>query len=264
MFTVEVISVGNELLNGRTANTNLQWIGGRVYALGGWIRRAVTVPDLLEEIEMAVRESLSRRPDLVVTTGGLGPTYDDRTLEGVARALNRKLILNEEALLMIRRRLQELYEAGYIESPEVDEVRRKMAYLPEGAKPLFNRVGTAPGALMFHDGVSIACLPGVPAEMKDMFDRYVAVLISKEEVPVFEVVYEVRGVPEARMAPMLRELAKRYQGFYIKSHPKGFEGESLVEVQVKGRGAELLEKLDQLTRELEDALKELGAKFKRK
>lgn len=264
MFTVEVISVGNELLNGRTANTNLQWIGGRVYALGGWIRRAVTVPDLLEEIEAVVRESLSRRPDLIITTGGLGPTYDDRTLEGVARALNRKLMLNDEALLMIKERLEELHKAGYIESPEVDDVRKKMAYLPEGAKPLFNRVGTAPGVLISHEGVSIVCLPGVPAEMKNMFDRYVAGLISKEEVPVFEVIYEARGVPEAKMAPLLEGLAKRYQGFYIKSHPKGFEGESLVEIQIKGRGGELLKHLDEVTGELEEALKKFGARFKRK
>jgi len=112
MFTVEVVSVGNELLNGRTANTNLQWIGGRVYALGGWIRRAITVPDVLEEVEAVIRETLSRKPDLIITTGGLGPTYDDRTLEGVAKAIGRRLVLNEEALRMIEGRLQELYEKG--------------------------------------------------------------------------------------------------------------------------------------------------------
>lgn len=264
MFTIEVISVGNELLNGGIANTNLQWIGGMVYALGGWIRRAVVVPDLLEEIEMAVKESLSRRPDLIIITGGLGPTYDDLTLEGVARALGRKLLLNDRAVAMIRERLRELYESGHIGSPELDETNKKMAYLPEGAEPLSNRVGTAPGVMISHEGVTIVCLPGVPAEMKDMFERHVVGLISKGKAPVIEVIYEVRGVPEAEIAPLLEGLAKRYPGFYIKSHPRGFEGGSLVEVQIKGRGDDLLQYFDEMICELEGTLKELGAKFRRK
>jgi len=139
-----------------------------------------------------------------------------------------------------------------------------MAFLPEGAKPLFNRVGTAPGVLLSHDGVEIACLPGVPAEMKDIFDSYVVGLISREEAPVFEVVYEVRGLPEAKIAPFVERLANRHPRFYVKSHPKGFEGESLIEIQIKGRGEGLLKELDEIVMEVEGELRRSNAKFKRK
>jgi len=261
MFTVEVISIGNELLNGRIANTNLQWLGERIYSLGGWIRRAVIVPDVLSEIVSAIREAVSRKPDLIITTGGLGPTYDDRTLEGVALAINVKLEECEEALEMIKTRLEELFKMGVVDSPDLTDSRRKMAKLPKGSKPLANYVGTAPGVLVEVNKTRIACLPGVPAEMKDMFDRYIAPLISKEEIEVIEVNYVIEDLPEAILAPEIEKLAHKYPEFYIKSHPKGFEEKSVVEVQVKGRGKRCREIVEEVLLELESSFKKLGAKF---
>jgi molybdenum cofactor synthesis domain-containing protein len=259
MFTVEVISVGNELLNGKTANTNLQWLGARIYSLGGWIRRAVTVPDLLDEVSSAIKESLSRKPDLIITTGGLGPTYDDRTLEGVALALGRKLVVNEEALAMLKKRYEELYEKGAMDTPQLTESRSKMARLPEGGRALRNHVGTAPGLMIEAKGVRLVSLPGVPAEMKDMFERYVAPLFPPAE-RVCERFFVVEGIPESTLAPELEKVAKAFPGFYIKSHPKGFEGGSRIEVQIKGRG-KACEEMEKAVESMESVLRKLGGSY---
>ena len=87
VLTVEVITVGNELLSGRVVNTNASWIASRVTGLGGVVKRITTVSDDVEECSAAIRDALTRRPKLIITTGGLGPTFDDRTLESIALAL---------------------------------------------------------------------------------------------------------------------------------------------------------------------------------
>ena len=95
---VEIISVGNELLIGKIVNTNSYWIAKRVTTLGMKVRRITTVGDDVEEISNAIQEALQRRPRFIITTGGLGPTFDDKTLEGIARGLGRGLRVHEQAL----------------------------------------------------------------------------------------------------------------------------------------------------------------------
>ena len=100
---VEILCVGNELLSGITLNTNAHWIAAQVAKAGGTVERVTVVGDDLGAISTAVKESLARKPDILVTTGGLGATYDDMTLEGVARALGRKVSLDKEAVEMLKR-----------------------------------------------------------------------------------------------------------------------------------------------------------------
>ncbi len=212
-----ILAIGNELLIGRIVDTNSAWLARRLTFLGFRVRRIIKVPDSLEDIVEEMRRGLGRAR-VIITTGGLGPTYDDKTLEAVAEALGRPLELNPEALKMV----EEFYSKKNLPlTPE----REKMARLPKGSKPLPNPAGAAPGVLVEHDGVIVVSLPGVPAEMKAIFDNYVVPELKKIAPPMalWECSTVIEGVPESGLAPVLEELARRNPSAYIKSHPKGHE-----------------------------------------
>jgi len=212
-----IVTVGNELLVGRIVNTNAAWLARKLTLLGYRVERIITVPDNVNDIAEEVGRGVARA-GVVVTTGGLGPTYDDVTLEGVARALGRRLVLNNDALAMV----ENFYSSrGLSLTPE----RRKMAMLPEGAKPIPNPVGAAPGSLLEVDEVLVVSLPGVPREMQEMFERHVEPLLRKRAPPraIVECSVEIRGVPESTLAPHIKEAAKKHSRVYLKSHPKGHE-----------------------------------------
>ena len=222
---MEIICVGNELLIGKTLNTNAQWLAKRITALGLNARRITIVGDDVDEISSAVREAIQRNPRFLITTGGLGPTFDDKTLEGLAKALECKLEINEEALAMVKEKYRKYAEEGKMERVELTPPRVKMAKLPEGAKPLSNPVGTAPGVIMEHGSITIVALPGVPSEMKAIFDGSVASLLKKVagDATFFEMSIEATGVIESEMAPLIERVMHDNPYVYIKSHPKGAE-----------------------------------------
>lgn len=222
-----ILTIGNELLIGRIVNTNSSWLASRLTLLGVNVRLILTVGDNLDDIAWAVRSAL-RVSDIVITTGGLGPTDDDMTMEAVAAAIHRPLVRNPEALRMV----EEFYTRhGQSLSPE----RVKMAYMPAGARPIPNPVGAAPGAHLRVGATEVFILPGVPREMQAMFETYVVDSI-KYMLPGLCVVEEgitVTGVPEADLAPLLRRAARKCPDCYVKSHPKGHEGAApRVEVRV--------------------------------
>jgi len=223
--SIEIICVGNELLIGKTLNTNAQWLAKRVTTLGLNVCRITIVGDDVDEISSAVREALQRNHRFLITTGGLGPTFDDKTLEGLAKAFECKLEINEEALTMVKEKYRKYAEEGKMEKAELTPPRVKMAKLPEGAKPLFNPVGTAPSVIMEHEGTTVVALPGVPPEMKAIFDGSVASLLRQVagDVTFFETSIEATGVIESEMAPLIDQVMHDNPYVYIKSHPKGAE-----------------------------------------
>jgi len=222
---VEIICVGNELLIGKTLNMNAHWLAKRITTLGLKVRRITVVGDDLEEIASAVKETIKRKPCFVVVTGGLGPTFDDKTLEGVALGLNRSLQENKEALEMIKAKYEEYVAEGRMEKYEMTPHRVKMARLPEGAEPLPNPVGTAPGVILKHECVKMVMLPGVPEEMKAIFEESVAKLLQEIAggLTFYEASLEVRNLPESELAPILDEAMHDNPYVYIKSHPKASE-----------------------------------------
>jgi molybdenum cofactor synthesis domain-containing protein len=165
MVKVEVIAVGKELLIGKTVNTNAHWIGGRLARMGGMISRMTTVDDDLDEISTAVRSALKRQPHFLIVVGGLGPTPDDITLQGIALAIGRRLVLNRDAKVMVKGHYMQMGRGDL----EFTKARRKMAMLPQGSAPLRNLLGTAPGVRIESGSAVIFCLPGVPKEMKFIF-----------------------------------------------------------------------------------------------
>jgi len=259
----DIVSVGYELLDGRVLNTNANWLAKQISELGGRVRRIITVGDEVDEISSVVRDSLRGGVDWIITSGGLGPTYDDVTLQGVAKAVRRKLVLSRKAVEMIRRRYEKLAEEGVVDSPELTPPRLKMAMLPRGARPLKNDVGTAPGVLLKAGRTHIVCLPGVPSELEAIFLKHVKPLLEKRvrKIAVSDRWIYVKGVPESTLAPKLDELRSRKPEVYLKSHPEKREGVSFIRLYIRAiaRRKESCEKMvEEVERELIDMVRRLG------
>ena len=240
--TAEIISVGNELLIGHTLDTNSHWIAKRFTRFGWTLQRITVLRDSLAAIKDGVTGALRRKPDLLITIGGLGPTHDDMTLKGIAIALGRSLVLNPEAFAMIKARYSKLEG-----STGLTRFRRKMASLPEGAEALSNPVGTAPGVMIKVGSMRLVSLPGVPSEMKAIFTASVIPMLreSKREPPE-EVSIGLVGIIESALAPALDRTRKAFPGLYFKSHPRGREGgiRSLIQLHVYSVNASSRAKLD--------------------
>jgi nicotinamide-nucleotide amidase len=167
----EIIAIGSELINGEKLNSNSQWLSGSLCRIGIPARFHTTLGDDLAENVEAFQFAL-RRADLVIVTGGIGPTQDDLTREVLAKVAGVELRENSEALARIR----EFFTRRNREMTERNSVQ---ASFPEGAIPLWNRVGTAPGIALEVGKALVVCLPGVPYEMKVMYDEQVVPLLKK-------------------------------------------------------------------------------------
>ena len=216
---IELLNTGSELMLGRVLNTHQQWLCRRLSDLGYVVTRQVAVPDTARDIQSAVLEALSRA-DLIIATGGLGPTSDDLTRDLIAQLLGRKLRLDEAVLDHIRRR----FAARSLPMPKNNEVQ---ALVPEGALVLANPNGTAPGLAIrvdedggwkVEDGKKshppssilnspssrsskwLVMLPGPPRELRPMFDHFVAPLLRREfplEAPFVCRTLRTSGVAES-------------------------------------------------------------------
>ena len=193
-MNIELLNTGSELMLGRVLNTHQQWLCRHLADLGYVVTRQVAVPDTAPDIQSAVREALGRA-DLIITTGGLGPTSDDLTRDLIAQLLGKKLRLDDAVLDHIKRR----FAARNLPMPKNNEVQ---ALVPEGALVLANPNGTAPGLAMkitpsegrvirvpnqVGDSQSsplrtqwLVMLPGPPRELRPMFDNFVVPLLRRE------------------------------------------------------------------------------------
>jgi nicotinamide-nucleotide amidase len=166
----EIIAVGSELLTPFRIDTNSLWLTERLNALGIDVAVKTIVGDDEALVERLVREALARS-EIIILTGGLGPTEDDVTRKALARALGRALVLDEQVLERIRAR----FASRGIAMPKINE---RQALVLEGAIVLENRHGTAPGMFLEHQGRVLVALPGPPAEMRAMFESDVGPLLE--------------------------------------------------------------------------------------
>ena len=195
----EIVSVGTELLMGQIVNTDAQFLARRLAALGITMYRQSTVGDNPGRVKEAVREALSRA-DLVITTGGLGPTEDDLTKEMVAEALGLPMVRHDEVVEGIRR---------YFESTgrEMTPNNLRQADFPEGARLMPNRKGTAPGCIAEKDGKRVAVLPGPPHELIDMYEQQLEpYLLSLSDQVIASRFLHIVGVGESIVETKLMDL----------------------------------------------------------
>jgi len=241
-LSMEIICVGNELLIGKTLNTNAQWLSKRATAMGIAVKRVTVVADEVQEIASAVREALQRKPQFIVTTGGLGPTFDDKTLEGIAEALSCKLEVNAKALQMVKEKYDAYARERGAGKVELTQPRIKMATIPEKTEPIRNPVGTAPAVRAELNGAVLFALPGVTAEMEAIFEQTITPLLK--QAAGGNVFYEksvyAEGIMESTLAPLIDEVMRDNVGVYVKSHPKGEEDKPRMEIHfsISGKEAE--------------------------
>lgn len=250
-----IVSVGNELLYGETVDTNAAWLGR---ALSGWgidVARRFTVGDVEDDIDHALALALDAA-DLVILTGGLGPTPDDLTKSVVARHFDRALVVDEEVREELRRHFR---SAGYDDVPELS---RGQAEIPEGATALANPSGTAPGILLEDDGKRIVLLPGVPRELKDIVSGdlrpVLADLSSGGGDPTHHRVVHTTGLAETslaeRLEPRLEELPDEVTGGIDLAYLPDLLGVDLRFTIHGGSTEDADERFDRLLRELDQVL----------
>lgn len=195
----EILSIGTELLMGQIANTDAQFISRRLSELGISIYRQCTVGDNPARVLESLKESLSRS-DIVITTGGLGPTEDDLTKEMVAEYFGLEMELHQpsyDALMEMMSRFGRKITPNNI----------KQAYFPKGAIIMPNLCGTAPGCIVEKDGKTVAVLPGPPRELTDMFDRQLAPYLEKRSgVTIKSRFLKIFGLGESNVETMLIDL----------------------------------------------------------
>ena len=256
--TAEMIFSGDELLRGDTLNTNQCYLGERLLDLGIFATHALTVADDLDAMVQAIRASLARRPVVVVLSGGLGPTEDDLTREAVAEALGRPLEHHEDLLDAIRARFA---SRGYV----MGDSNRKQATIPQGAT-VIPLTGTAPGFYVWHGPTLVVALPGVPWELKQMWQATVepvlrdrpetegasgAVAVSTTDSS--QAVRRIRtfGIGESMLAELFNDLDWHDPEATIGTRAH-LDGVTLI---LRGRGsAEGLSKLDAIQERVLDVL----------
>jgi molybdenum cofactor synthesis domain-containing protein len=241
--TAAILVIGDEILSGRTQDTNTAYIARFLGAMGIDLKEARVVPDVQEEI-VAALNALRARYTYVFTTGGIGPTHDDITFEAVAAAFGVGCYHHPEAMAAMAAR----YKPG-----EFNDARKRMAYIPVGAELVRNTVSTAPGV---HIG-NVFVMAGVPAIMRAMMDAIEPLL--KRGAVVHAATIQTR-VPEGRLAEGLSLVQRDHKDVAIGSYPFYREDGNGVQLVARGRNAP---EVEIAAREIEAMLRGLGAESTR-
>jgi nicotinamide-nucleotide amidase len=212
-MTSEVLSIGNEVLSGRTLDTNFQFLARLLEGSGARVSGHQAVPDEASAIAAALATAFTRA-DLVVTTGGLGPTPDDLSVSAVAAALGLRTRLDETVLAALRARWAKVGRG------DMPPNNAQQALVPEGASVWPNPVGSAPGILLEHRGKRVVLLPGVPEEMRALAREFLAPLVRSlsGETVEYAVVRTV-GIAESVLEQRLNDLGTLVGGAWVAYLP---------------------------------------------
>ena len=212
----ELISIGTELLLGDIVNTNAQFLAKELATLGIDVYHQCVIGDNEERVLRAFKEAFDRC-DIIITTGGLGPTQDDLTKELGAKYFNKKMILHEPSLEWIKKYLD-------IKDEEALEANKKQAYFPEGATILLNEKGTAPGAIISENNKTLIILPGPPKEMKSMFNNHVVKYLSDMTGEVIKSkTLRIFGIGESLMAKKINDIIQNSTNPTVAPYAKDYE-----------------------------------------
>jgi nicotinamide-nucleotide amidase len=205
-----ILVTGTEVINGSITDRNGPWISERLADLGVEVAQIMLVGDRAEDLEAALRYMRDERIDLVITSGGLGPTADDLTAEVVGRFAGREMILDTEMEEKIAQVIAQFARRLRFDPEAAREGNRKQAMVPKGATAV-DPAGTAPGLVVPADGQVVIVLPGPPRELQEMWPRALAVPAAQEVLgrarPYRTMSIRMFGIPESELAKSLREIA---------------------------------------------------------
>jgi len=209
---IELFSIGTELILGQIQDTNAHWIAQQILQLGGQLRRVTMLRDEFDEMFEAIEDSIHRKTDLILTTGGLGPTPDDMTVQIVAKILGVQPVIHEETLTSFMER-RELTNRD-----DVTDAMVNMATVPETAEVFQNPVGWAPCVHVTKDSSSILLMPGPPREMKSIFEAYIAPLIAERYSAKIATLRVYVNMFEAEVSPLLQQVMGTHPDVYVKAY----------------------------------------------
>jgi nicotinamide-nucleotide amidase len=237
---VEIVAAGNEVLLGDVLDTNTNWLCRQITALGGQVRRTVMIRDDIPTIAAEIAAAVGRRPALLFTVGGLGPTNDDMTLAGVAAGVDRPLDLHPEAERMVAEKYAAFAAHGFVPFAAMNDARRKMAILPRGARPLVNPIGGAPGMLLEIDDTTIVSLPGVPEELCAIVEQSMSDVLARifDSARYAQRVLVVSLQDESAIADVLAAAELAHPLVYIKSRAVVMGPERMLRITLSARAAD--------------------------
>ncbi|CCJ34661.1 competence/damage-inducible protein A [Caloramator australicus] len=242
----EIISIGTELLLGDIVNTNAQYIARRLKDLGIFVYYQTVVGDnekrLMDAFEIAFKRS-----DIVITTGGLGPTQDDLSKEVAAKYFNKNLILDEETF----RSVEEYFSKRKL---QLTEGIKKQALIIEGAKALKNDYGTAPGIYFEENGKVLIMMPGPPKEMIPLFEnRVVPILLRYTDNILMSKVLRIAGIGESFVEDRIKDLIEVQTNPTIAPYVK--DGEVTLRITAKAKDErEAIELIEPVVKEINERL----------
>jgi nicotinamide-nucleotide amidase len=204
MITAEIIAIGTELLTPFRTDTNSLWLTEQLNSVGIDVKLKTIVGDDEERLEEAIRDAM-KRSDIIISTGGLGPTEDDITRKVFAKVTGRQLMLDYEVLAQIRERFT---SRGYSMTPN----NERQALIPRGALVLSNPNGTAPGIKIEQDGRLMVLLPGPPRELQPMFSTHIRPELERisRGVRIHRRVLKVAGLGESALDDMIAPVYRGY------------------------------------------------------
>ena len=246
-LTAEIIAIGSELLAPDRTDTNSLWLTEQLNRLGIEVKLKTIVGDDDARLEEAIKDAV-RRSKVVITTGGLGPTEDDITRKITARALGRRLLLDEAVLDEVRKRFQSF-------GVSMPETNSRQAMVIEDAEVLPNPNGTAPGMFIDHQGTAIVLLPGPPRELHPMFENHVAEKLARRGggLRVVRRMLRVAGMGESAVDEKIAPVYTQYDNpvtTILFNHTE-------IEIHLTARGRtekEANDLLDRLSAEIEERL----------
>jgi len=230
--TSEIITIGDEILIGQTIDTNSAWIGEKMSMIGILVKRIISISDNPDEIRLALTDSM-RRADVVLITGGLGPTNDDRTKSTLAEFFNSELIEDKTVLEDIMRILR-------IGNYQFSSLNRAQALVPHNCRVLRNPQGTAPGMWFEKDGKVVISMPGVPYEMIAIMETSALSLLTAffKTPAILHKTIMTTGVPESKLASMLEEWEQRLPGNFSLAY---LPAPGMVKLRISGTGDNRIE-----------------------
>lgn len=223
-MNAEILSVGTEILLGDIVNTNAQYLSERFANLGINIFYQTVVGDNEDRLYNTYSRAFEKS-DIVIVTGGLGPTEDDLTKEVGAKYFNKKLILDEQSMELLNKRFE-------LMGIEATKNNIKQAYFPEGSKIIKNDNGTAPGCIIEENNKVLIMLPGPPKEMKPMFENYIVpYLKSKQDSVLVSKVLRVSSIGESKMETLIKDLIDKQNNPTIAPYAK--DNESMLRITAR-------------------------------
>ena len=211
-MAIELFSIGTELVLGQIQDTNAHWIAQQILQIGGELRRVTMLRDNAEEMYEALDSAVKRETSLILTTGGLGPTPDDMTVEVVASLTGTKPVVCEETVAEFRKRRE------MSANDALSEALTKMATVPETATALQNPAGWAPCISVEHHASTFMMMPGPPREMKAIFETHIQPLIAERYRAEITTARVYVSMFEAEVSPLMQKVMERHPDVYLKAY----------------------------------------------